>query len=259
MAGLSNPLIKFENYKDKYQHIKLDRRDGIVQLTIHTKGDTLKFSSLFHTEICDAFTNLGADHDNRAIIITGAGKEFCTSVDVETFGESSPEATARIHWEGRKMLTSLLDIEVPMIGVVNGPATVHAELGVMCDVVLCSDDATFADHPHFPAGLVPGDGVHVVWQHILGPNRGRYFMLMGQVIPAAEALALGIVNEVMARDRLIPRAWEVAHTLLEKPLLAVRYARLVLNQNYRRLMLNDLGYGLAMEMLGTAALVDRRG
>ena len=84
-------------------------------------------------------------------------------------------------------------------------------------------------------------------------------MLMGQVIPAAEALTLGIVNEVMARDRLIPRAWEVAHTLLEKPLLAVRYARLVLNPNYRRLMLNDLGYGLAMEMLGTAALLDRRG
>jgi enoyl-CoA hydratase/carnithine racemase len=257
MPGLVNPYVKFDNYKDKYQHIKLERRDGIVQMTIHTKSDTLKFSSLFHTEICDAFTNLGADHDNKALIVTGAGNEFCTSVDIETFADSSHEATARIHWEGRKMLTSLLDMEVPMIGAVNGPATVHAELGVMCDVVLCTQDATFADHPHFPAGVVPGDGVHVVWQHILGPNRGRYFMLMGQVILAQEALALGIVNEVLPRDQLLPRAWQVAHTLLEKPLLAVRYARLVLNQNYRRLMLNDLGYGLAVEMMGTSSLRDR--
>jgi enoyl-CoA hydratase/carnithine racemase len=124
----------------------------------------------------------------------------------------------------------------------------------MCDVVLCAQDATFADLPHFPAGVVPGDGVHVVWQHILGPNRGRYFMLMGQVIPAQEALTLGIVNEILPRDHLLPRAWQVAHTLLEKPLLAVRYARQVLNQNYRRLMLNDLGYGLAVEMMGTSAL-----
>jgi 6-oxocamphor hydrolase len=258
MAGLNNPLVKFDNYKDKYQHIKLERTDGVVEMTIHSKGDTLKFSSLFHTEVCDAFTNLGADHDNRAIIVTGAGKEFCTSVDIETFADSSPEATARIHWEGRKMLMSLLDIEVPMIGAVNGPATVHAELGVMCDVVLCTEDACFADHPHFPAGVVPGDGVHVVWQHILGPNRGRYFMLMGQVIKAQEALSLGIVNEVVPRDQLAARAREVAAQLLKQPLLTVRYARLALNQNYRRLMLNDLGYGLAVEMLGTTALQNRR-
>src|SRR6266700_4979247 len=144
MPGLVNPYVKFENYKDKYQHIKLERRDGSVQMTIHSKGDTLKFSSLFHTEICDAFTNLGADHDNKALIVTGAGKEFCTSVDIESFGDSSHEAVARIHWEGRKMLTSLLDLDVPMIGALNGPATVHAELGVMCDVVLCTEDATFA-------------------------------------------------------------------------------------------------------------------
>jgi enoyl-CoA hydratase/carnithine racemase len=257
MAGLNNPYVKFDNYKDKYQHIKLERRDGIVQMTIHTNGDTLKFSALFHTEICDAFTNLGADHDNKALIVTGAGKEFCTSVDVESFDDSSPESVARIHWEGRKMLTSLLDIEVPMIGAVNGPALVHAELGVMCDVVLCTEDASFADLPHFPAGVVPGDGVHVVWQHILGPNRGRYFMLMGQIIKAPEALGLGIVNEVVSRDKLLPRAWEVAAQLLKQPLLTVRYARLALNQHYRRLMLNDLGYGLAVEMLGSAGLRER--
>lgn len=259
MANFSNPMTNFNDYKDKYRHIRLERRDGVVTMTFHSDGDTLRFSGRFHTEICDAFANVGADHENRAVIITGAGKAFCTEVDMTpgSFDVSTPEAITRIHWEGRKMLMGLLDVEVPMIGAVNGPALVHAELAAMCDIVICTDDSSFADLPHFPAGVVPGDGVHVVWQHILGPNRGRYFMLTGQIIPAKEALSLGIVGEVVPRDRLMPRAWELVNDVLKKPQLTTRYARLVLNQHYRRLMMDDLGYGLAMEMLGTAAIVQQ--
>jgi hypothetical protein len=65
---------------------------------------------------------------------------------------------------------NLLEIQAPMIAV-NAPATVHAELALLCDIVLAVDHATFQDAPHFPSGLVPGDGVHVVWPMLLGLNR----------------------------------------------------------------------------------------
>ena len=81
----------------------------------------------------------------------------------------------------------MLDIEVPMIAAVNGPVTVHSELAVLCDVVLARTDTYFQDAPHFPGGLVPGDSMQVVWPMLLGPNRGRYFLLTGQEIHAEEA------------------------------------------------------------------------
>jgi enoyl-CoA hydratase/carnithine racemase len=85
--------------------------------------------------------------------------------------------------------------------------------------------AVFQDLPHFPSGLVPGDGVHVVFPLLLGANRGRYFLLMGEKIDAKEAKHLGLVGEVLPPDKLLARVWEVAHHLLQRPPLYVRIPR----------------------------------
>ena len=83
----------------------------------------------------------------------------------------------------------MLDIEVPMIAAVNGPARIHAEIPVLCDIVLASEDAVFQDLPHFINGTVARDGVHLVWPLLLGLNRGRYFLLTGQELSAQQALS----------------------------------------------------------------------
>jgi enoyl-CoA hydratase/carnithine racemase len=88
--------------------------------------------------------------------------------------------------------------------------------------------------------------------HLLGPNRGRYFLLMGQELSAREALDLGVVNEVVPRERLLPRAWEIAERLNQRSHVTLRYSRLVLNQRYRRQMLEDLPLGYGMQWLGIA-------
>jgi enoyl-CoA hydratase/carnithine racemase len=156
--------------------------------------------------------------------------------------------------EGQRLIPRMLDINVPVIGVVNGPATVHPELIVISDIVLAAETATFRDTPHYPSGVVPGDGSAVVWYQLLGPNRGRYFLYTGQELNAAEALELGVVGEVLPPDRLVDRAWELARELASRPYLTRRYTRSVLTRQYKKLMLEELSLGLALEGLAATTV-----
>jgi enoyl-CoA hydratase/carnithine racemase len=94
--------------------------------------------------------------------------------------------------------------------------------------------------------------MHVVYPMLLGVNRGRYFLLTGQTLDARKALELGLVAEVLPREQLLPRAWELAEQLALQPPLALRYSRVLLTQHIKRLMHDLLGYGLALEGMGSA-------
>ncbi|TMA56480.1 MAG: enoyl-CoA hydratase/isomerase family protein [Deltaproteobacteria bacterium] len=243
-------MARLEEYATKYQDIRMQRRNGILEVTFHTKGGPLQWNESAHREFGYAFTDIGADPDNKVVILTGTGDAFCAAIDLPSFGAlGTPRGWDKIYWEAKRLLLNLLDIEVPMIAAVNGPALIHAELAVLCDIVLAADTAAFQDAPHFKNGIVPGDGVHVIWPLLLGMNRGRYFLLTGQKLSAQEALSLGVVNEVVPRARLLPRVWELAEQLAKQPPLTLRYARVVLTQQLKRLMQDELGYGLALEGL----------
>jgi enoyl-CoA hydratase/carnithine racemase len=139
-----------------------------------------------------------------------------------------------------------------MIAAVNGPALIHAEIAVLCDIVLAAPHAEFADLAHVPSGgAVPGDGVHTVWPMLLGPNRGRYFLLTGERISAAEARAIGVVGEVVEPATLLPRAHEHAARLAALPLAMLRYTRTILVRELRLRMASELASGLAHEALAT--------
>jgi len=246
--------MQLSDYQDKYHCIRFARSGGVLEMTMHTRGGPALWGTSLnslHAELGHAFRDIALDRDNKVVILTGTGDTFCAGMDRE---EPYPEASLahmwpRIHDEGLALLNGLLAVPVPMIAAVNGPAVIHAELAVLCDIVLAAEHTEFADLAHVPGGAVPGDGVHTVWPMLLGPNRGRYFLLTGERIGAAEALRLGVVGEVLAADALLPRARELAARLDRLPALTLRHTRAVLTRDLRRRMLDELGYGLAHEGL----------
>jgi enoyl-CoA hydratase/carnithine racemase len=243
-------MRSYDDYSTSYEHVSMRREDGILELVLHSQGKPLYWGSGPHTELGHCFAEVGSDPDTRVIILTGTGDEFIARMDDSWVREMTPELWAEIHAHGRRLLMNLLEVEVPMIAAVNGPAKVHAELALLCDIVLASERAVFKDAPHFRYGTVPGDGVHLIWPLLLGMNRGRHFLLTGKQFDAREALDLGLVAEVLPHDELNARAWEVARDLAKRPTITLRYTRLAITQLLKQVLQGNLSHGLALEGLG---------
>jgi enoyl-CoA hydratase/carnithine racemase len=241
----------FEDYKDKYSNIAMRRIDGIIELRFHTEEGSLQWNLKPHAQLEQAFLDVGRDYDNQIVILTGTGREFCGPQlglgGHPTRNTMTPQQFDPIYWESKRLLGNLLDIEMPVISAINGPAYRHAEIALLSDIVIASDDVEIQDSAHFQGGMVPGDGVHVVYPVLMGLNRARYFLLTGEVIGAAEALRLGLVNEVIPKDQVLDRAWELARLLLCQDSLVRRYSRVVLTEDLKRRMQSQLGYGLALQ------------
>lgn len=240
------------DYASAFKTAVLDRDgDGVLTVRLHSRGEPLTWTALAHREVPELFAAIAADPENRALVLTGTGEAFIRTPesygDVYRSGKVKPSDWERGIWEANRMLTNLLDLRIPVIAAINGPCTGHAEVPLLADIVLCSDDTYFQDAAHVPNNLIPGDGVHIVWPALLGPNRARYFLLTGEQIPAAEARALGIVGEVLSRDALLPRAYELARTLLKTDPLVLAYTRHLLLRPTRRAFADELNVGLGLE------------
>jgi enoyl-CoA hydratase/carnithine racemase len=244
----------FESYRDKYENARMKREDGILEVALHTRGGPLEFNGYVHEALVHAFRDIGDDRENHVVILTGTGDEFCARISPEGFDFFSPMGYDKILREGTKVLENILDIEVPMIAAINGPVTVHSEYALLCDIVLAAEGAYFQDAPHAAFGIVPGDGLHVVWPEVIGEIRGRYFLLTGQKLGAAEAKEYGAVNEVARREALLPRAWELARYLSKQSPLTLRYTRMALSTRFRRRLQESLSYGLALEGISAAQM-----
>ena len=246
-------MATFSTYHDAFPNARLTRKEnGVLEVALHTNGGKLVFNGHTHEQFVDLFHQIGEDSENRAVILTGTGDAFMDEINPEGFDFFTPRGFDKILREGRKVLSNILDIEVPMITALNGPVLLHSEYALLTDIILATPQTVFQDKPHFEFGIVPGDGMHIVWPHVIGSMRGRYFLLTRQVLDAATAKDWGVVNEIVPADRLLARAHEVADGIAALPPLTGRYTRMAMTQPLRRLIDEGTAYGLALEGISAA-------
>ena len=242
--------MTFDEYADKYANLKMKRRDGILEVALHTDENSFVATTESLGEMANAWLDLADDAENKIVILTGTGAKF---IKVENDAKESAAAKSFNPFSIiPQLLTNFLEIGVPVIVAVNGAVEAVSELTGLCEVVLLAEGASFQDSIHLKQGLPPTSGGNIVWLEVLGNVRGKYFLLAEQKLTATEAVRLGAANEILPLEELLPRAYQIAESLVALPAITLKNTREVLAQKMKRRIRADVGHGAA---LGNIALI----
>jgi enoyl-CoA hydratase/carnithine racemase len=207
-----------------------------------------------HTAWSQLWMDIGNDPDNEVLIFGGTGDKWIAGFDPEfatdsLHGMPSDAFYDQIYTDATKLLEAFIfNIDIPTIACINGSG-LHTEFALLCDITLCAEHAELFD-PHFKFNLVPGDGQGLTFQELMGIKRAAYYLYTSDKIDAQLAKEMGLVNEVLSLDRLLPRAWEIAELIMQKPRAIRRMTSAVLRRQWKRRLVEDLGFHIAHELLG---------
>lgn len=155
----------------------------------------------------DSIERVTKEPDIKVAIITGNGKAFCSGLDLDCLATDN---LMNPRGDGRDLVDLMEECNKPVIGAVNGYAiTGGFELALNCDFLIASENAAFAD-THAKVGIQPGWGMTQLLQQAVGQRMAKQYSLTCQLISAREAFERGLVNEVTAPEKLLPRAQEIA-------------------------------------------------
>ncbi|QYU68072.1 tetratricopeptide repeat protein [Leptolyngbya sp. 15MV] len=209
-----------------------------------------------HEAFVDAFHDVARDRANSVVILTGAAGDFIPGIDFASFGDvSDPDTWSKVHDEGTQILENIANIRVPMIFALEGRAHVHAEYGLLADLIVAGESATFNDLPHFAGGIVPGDGVFTLWSHHVGPGRARAMLLDPKPLSARDGLRALQRRAIRHHLRHHAERHRIARSWLTRPALTRRNTRIHFVQPIKQRIVQEVGYGLALEGASAAALV----
>ncbi len=260
------PDANFEQVQERFKdYFTMKRRNGILEVRMHEKGlpdTTATWSFEIHRALPQMFQAVGADRDNEVLILTGTGDYWLREFNRESFSKQEDEEevfknTVYDNWflDGSRLQEYILNLDIPTISVINGPGF-HSEFALMADLTLCSEDTRFME-PHLAIGLVPGDGQTLVFQQLLGLKRANWLAYTCQPISAQTALEWGLVNEVLPRNQLLPRAWQLAEEIMKQDRVTRAMTVQILRRPWKRMFTDDFMMHYFAQMFGINVQVRR--
>lgn len=226
--------------------------DGPVRIvTLNRPDQANAVNNAMHSRFARIWFEIAEDRDARAVMLTGSGSKFFSAGGdlvewLHNYVENPVTRRAGMR-DARRIVREMIDFPLPIVAAVNGPAIgFGCSIAVLCDIVLVSDRAFFAD-THVASGIVAGDGGSVAWPLLMSLVRAKEFLLLGDRIPAQLAVELGLANRVIAHDDLKNEALALTRRLAALPAHAVQDTKRALNLHIERAISGILEYGLSAE------------
>jgi 2-(1,2-epoxy-1,2-dihydrophenyl)acetyl-CoA isomerase len=230
--------------------IRLEIADGVATITLNRPDSLNALNSQMRRELLAAFKAIGRDEAIRAVLLTGAGRGFCSGADLRG-GSGEREFRRILTTEYNPLMRAIRDAPKPVIAAVNGVAAgAGVSLALACDLVYATDDARFIQ-AFVKIGLVPDSGSTRTLVRSLGRHRAAQLIFTGEPLSAQDAHTAGLVNGVVPAAELPGTVREVAASLAAAPTRAVAYAKRLINRA------EDVTLEEAMEL--EAALQDLAG
>lgn len=215
-----------------FRALRLEREGDVLRVVIdHPTSALNAVDDLLHDELTRLFAMLKREDRARAILLTASGRAFSAGGDFAWFPTlDALDRLERLRRDAKQMIWDLLDVPLPIVAAVNGPAVgLGASIALLCDVIFMAESAHVAD-PHVLVGIVAGDGGAAIWPLAVGPARAKQYLMTGDPVPAREAERIGLVNRVVPDDRLAAEALAFAERLARGAPLAVQYTKQAVNK-----------------------------
>ncbi|MBI3286241.1 MAG: enoyl-CoA hydratase/isomerase family protein [Burkholderiales bacterium] len=210
----------------EYKTVLYEKADGVAIITMNRPDALNAFNALLRQDLLAAIQRADADHETRAILLTGAGRAFCVGADLkESYNPPHETIEEQIMLEYKPILDLISGSNKPVIAAVRGPAAgIGAAFAMACDLTIMSSDAYI--YLAFSAiGLIPDGGATWHLVRALGYKRAFEAIVDGHKIPAARCVELGLANRVIPADFFETDARAFARSVATRAPLAVRYSK----------------------------------
>ncbi|WP_286828554.1 MULTISPECIES: enoyl-CoA hydratase-related protein [Kordiimonas] len=227
-----------------FETLDFSINDGLATITFNRPDRLNALSAKLKSEFLLALRSLNRqDSDARALLITGAGRGFCAGADLAEGGNENRDMGASLTDTYHPFLTELANLRIPVVSAVNGVAAgAGMSIAISADIVIAAKSAYFLQ-AFVNIGLVPDAGSTFLLPRLVGLNRARSMMMLGEKVPADKALDWGLVYDVVEDDALLDTATKLATKLANGPTVALGSIRHLLAQS----LTNDYQGQLAAE------------
>ena len=236
-----------------YQTLLVERSGGITTLTLNRPDARNAIDLVMRRELVAALDEIEADEAARVLVLTGAGGHFCSGGDVKTMRakrHTAAEGRARVQLLNR-MVLRLVDFPRPTIAMVDGFAVgAGSNLALCCDLIVASDRAKFGEL-FWKIGLVPDGGGTWLLSRVVGLPRAKELIFTAEIIDAAEAARIGLVNRVVPAAELAATTRALAEKIAAGPPNVLRMAKHLVN----RAATSDLAAALDLEAFSQSIAV----
>lgn len=227
-----------------YEYILFDINDGIATLTLNRPQRLNALTTSMSKEILAAIKTCARDETVRCLVLTGAGRAFSAGQDLAEFREVGEAMSVGDHLRAgyHRIIMAMRNLEKPILGKINGVAAgAGLGLALATDIRIASEEAVFTA-AFIGIGLAPDSGVSWHLQQLLGPAQAFELLTTGRKVSAAEALQLGLVNQVVAADELDATVTGLAQRFAQGPTRAIGLTKRVLNRAVSSSLAETLEY-----------------